>query len=372
MTTPASQRAVAPDPHVLLAIKSPLQAFNAVEFCMRLKESGQNPGLHAIVFCSPQNPILARVVESILQHCGCDRERIHVVPNLPSGKKWWRSPREFFSATRFRRAVRAALADVPPGALLLIGDYRSRECRHLAGCANASSIVLLDDGSATHQIARHRNNPRDPSLAPMFPGGDLRTLRLRLLAGIRLPSPPRVVFFSHYPLGALVRDTALPHAYEFWRGAAAQRARTTGPEVLFLGMSHVEKHLTTLSRYLDALRQILAHYSDRPIVYRPHRDERPDKLDAVRALGFEVLPPDITPVELTLIEADTLPSEVSCIASSAIDNLAVIFRGSLPIRCFIPGENYCSAAMNGHFQDIIRHHTEGGLLNVQTTRLVDA
>ena len=355
---------------LLLAIKSPLQAFNAVEFCMRLKESGQNPELHAIVFCSRQNPALARVVEKILHYAGC--RDIHVVPNLPSGKKWWCSPKEFLSARRFRRAVAAALATVHVDAGVLLGDYRSRECRHVAGCRSAADPILLDDGSATHQIARHRNNPRDPSLAPMFPGDDLRTFRLRILGGIRLPSPAQVVFFSHYPLGNLVRDTALPHTYPFWRKTASQRPRDSSQEILFLGMSHVEKRLTTLPRYLDALRKILTHYAGRAIIYRPHRDERPDKLDAVRNLGFTVLATDITPIELTLIEADTLPSEVSCIASSAIDNLAVIFQGKLPIRCFIPQADYCSAAMNGHFQDIIRHHVAGGLLNVQTTRLADA
>ncbi len=363
MTTPAPLR-------VLMAIKSPLQAFNAVEFCMQLRDSGKTPELHAVVFCSPQNPAMARLVEVILGRAGC--QRLDVVPNLPSGKKWWYSPREYKSAARFRRAVSGALSDSPSAALLLVGDYRSRECRHLAACMPASSkIVLLDDGSATHQIARFRNNPGDPSLAPMFPGKDFRTLRLRLLAGIRLPSINKATFFSHYPLGHLIHDTHQPHGYEFWRKMAAGRSRSPHSHVLFLGMSHVEKQLTTLPRYLAAMGKILAYYRGRDVLYRPHRDEIASKLEAVRALGFKVMASDATPVELVLIESETLPAEIGCIASSAIDNLAIIFQGTLTVRCFIPETDYCSPAMNGHFQDIIRHHAKGGPSNIHTTELID-
>lgn len=355
---------------IIMAIKSPLQAFNAVEFCMQLKESGQKPGLSAVVFCPPRKPALAYLIKSILGRCDCNR--IHVVPNLPSGKQWWCSPKEFLSAQRFRRAVSAALATVPAGACLLMGDYRSRECRHLAACAGPSEIILLDDGSATHQIARHRNNPSDPALAPMFPGDDVRTFRLRLLANIRLPSPRSVRFFSHYPIGALARDTLQAHRYEFWRGVIAQRSRTTRDEVLFLGMSHVEKRLTSLGRYVDTLREILACYGGRKILYRPHRDEAGPKLEAVRALGFEVLPFDLTPIELVLIDSDTLPAEVGCIASSAIDNLSILFGDTLTIRCFVPAADYCANAMSGHFQDIIRHHAAGASGRVQVTPLANA
>jgi hypothetical protein len=354
---------------VVIAIKSPLQAMNAVEFYHHHKDSINLSTLQIIVFCSREKPIIAHTIKSIIQKIGC--HNIHIIPALPSGKKWWHPLREYFSTIRFRNAASVAISKSLIAPLLILGDYRSQDCRALAGFFPKAKFVLLDDGSATHQIARYRNNTADPALAPMFPKHDFRALRLLLWAGIRIPYIDRVAFFTHYNIRVSANDTIIRNDYSFWRSVLAQKRHTCTSSVLFLGMSHVEKRLTDLDRYLSALRRIGNFYANSDIYYRPHRDETADKLSALGSLGFKVIDPDATPVELALIESDFLPSEIACIASSALDNLAVIFQGRLKLRCFVPEDNYCSPSMRGHFQDIIRHHTEGDLPNMHITRLAD-
>jgi hypothetical protein len=300
-----------------------------------------------------------------------DCKAIYIVPVLPAEKGWWYSRKECRYARRFTRGLTGALAHIGAPDEIAIGDYRSRECRHLASLFPSSRVVLLDDGSATHQIARFRRNPHDPSLAPMFPRNDFRAFRLKLWADVALPFIDRLTFFSHYTITTPAHDEVIAHRYEFWRSQVRAKPRQPADGVLFLGMSHVEKSLTTRSRYLNTLKKIRRFYLERPIIYRPHRDETAEKLDAVRELGFIIAEPDITPIEFLLIESPTLPAEVASIASSALDNLAIIFADLLTLRCFTPEPDYCNARMAGHFSDILRYHAGGAHNNLEVSALAD-
>ncbi|MDF3057818.1 MAG: hypothetical protein K0R17_2033 [Rariglobus sp.] len=352
---------------VLIAVKSPLQAFNAIEYHHYLKTQGVSLKVYAIVFCSARKPQLADLLSRLL--AGIDSVTLRVAPVVPGEKGWWYSLSERKPARRFSHTLASILSSMPAPDEIVIGDYRSRECRHLAAQFPAARIVLLDDGSATHQIARFRRNPRDPKLAPMFPHNDLRSLRLKMWAGITLPPIRHLTFFSHYAINLSPHDHLIPHHYEFWRSRLAGRQHATGDEILFLGMSHVEKKLTTRECYLESLQKIKEFYQERRVVYRPHRDESAEKLADVAGLGFIVSRPDLLPVELSLIESSALPAEVASIASSALDNLAIIFSNSLTLRCFTPGAKYCDGVMNGHFSDIIHYHIENRHNNLKVVGL---
>lgn len=352
---------------LLLVIKSPLQALNAVEYYHNL--SPPPNAVQAITFSPENRPELGLTIAGLLKLI--PHIYIHSLNGIPSERDWWYSIREFLSARKFMRRLATASRQIPVRPLIALGDYRSRECRAVAALFPKAKITLLDDGSATHQIARYRRSPYDSRLAPMFPRYNLRTFRLWLWARIQLTRIQRLTFFTCYPITTTPDDTVFRHDYPFWRSILGQLQQNTGPSVLFLGMSHVEKGLTDLTRYLSALRKIHRYYRGAHILYRPHRDENSKKLAAVRQLGFNVLQHDITPIELVLINSATLPVEIACIASSAIDNLSVIFQGRLAIRCFVPDDNYCSAVMSGHLKDILGHHVASGVPNFHATVLAD-
>jgi hypothetical protein len=350
---------------LLIAIKSPLQALNAVEYYHHLQPP---PTLvQAVIFLPKNRPELENTLKQLLSRI--PRARVHVLRGIPSEHAWWRSPKEFIKARRFIHNLKVVTAEIPEAQVLALGDYRSRECRYLTDLLPSARVVLLDDGSATHQIARYRRDPSDPRLAPMFPRNNLRTLRLRLWAGIRAPFIRHVAFFTHYRINPPTSDGIIVHQYEFWRSVLARNQPSVGDQVLFLGMSHVEKGLTDLTRYLTVLAQIRAYYGSRRLLYRPHRDETPAKLDEVARLGFIITTHDPRPVELLLIEGSTLPSEVASIASSALDNLAVILAGKIILRCFLPASGYCTSPMAGHFSDILNYHRDGHGGYLQATAL---
>lgn len=352
--------------HLLLALKSPLQAINAIEYC-RSTHAPPATSVTAVLFTPRPQPEAVHDLAIDLLKSAVPGVVVHVGHGVPRPRPWWHRLGEYQRARRFLERVEGFLATAPRPTELLVGDFRSRECRHLAGVAAGpdTQIVLLDDGSATHQIARYRHSPTAPELAPMFPVDDSRTRRLRRW-GIQLPGIEHSRFFTHYDIVCPPGDQVVRHAYPYWRSQIAHHAAPATGDVLFLGMSHVEKRLTDLDRYLAALRAVKAHYGDRPVRYRPHRDELPEKLAHVEQLGF-LLSPSPIPVELLLLQAAELPAEVSSIASSAMDNLAILFGAHIRLRCFVPPDNYCNSAFRGHFSDILRYHQSHHRGNLATT-----
>lgn len=275
---------------------------------------------------------------------------------------------EWARAQRFARQVRATLHKLPNPSVLVLGDYRSRECRHLAGLYPDTPVVLLDDGSATHQIARYRRNPKGPEIASLFPEPEeLRSHRLRLFAGITLPFIERATFFTHYQIHSRLSDSVIRHAYTYWRN----HKQALGPktdEIWFLGMSHVEKNLTSLSGYLAALSFVRRYYAERTLYYRPHRDETGGKLAYVTTLGFTIIK-DERPIELVLLADSRLPAEIATIASSAVDNCAVLFGEAISIRCFLPWPNYAAPSLRAHLSDIIAYHVRNSRANLHTVEM---
>ncbi len=355
--------------HLLLALKSPLQAINAIEYCHSAPGLPAADSVTAVLFTPTPRPTDLHDLIVELLRSSLPGVTVHLGHGVPRERPWWERFGERRRARDFVKRVAHYLADTPAPTELLVGDFRSRECRHLAGVAASpdTRLVLLDDGSATHQIAKYRRNPASSDVAPMFPTENARTRRLRRW-GVQLPAIARATFFTHYDITCPPQDSLLRHRYPFWRSRLRHAAPRTSDDILVLGMSHVEKGLTDLDRYLRTMTAIKAHYGNRPVLYRPHRDEHPDKLAHVARLGF-TLAPSALPVEIVLLQADTLPREVASIASSALDNLAILLGENVQLRCFEPPAGYCNPALAAHFTDIIRYHQKNLHDNLATTSL---
>lgn len=337
---------------LLFGIKSPLQAINAVEYT-RIARSTAETSPVFLVFCPFRRPQIREAIHRILRHE--PDARIIDLPTIPSGKALWKCVHEIVRARIFSGSLRRTLATLPPPDKLVLGDYRSRECRDLAARLPGVPVVLLDDGSATHQIAKYRTNPDSPDISPLFPENDWRGRRLGFYAGIRGDRISAATFFTHYDIRPAPGDTVVRHDYPYWRSQIRPKHAVDRDDVWFLGMSHVEKELTGLDTYLATIKRILSHYPGRTVRYRPHRDESPDKIAQVTTLGFSLLP-SANPVEIDLLEADRLPSEIASIASSALDNLAVMFGERIKLRCYLPTPDYCAPSLRAHFEDIIGYH----------------
>lgn len=333
-------------------LTSPLQIFNFIEYLHSIaRSSGQ---LEWIIIIKKGYPGgLGPICEHLIKESGC---KTYFFSGLPSRKKGlYKIFRRVYFARKFKTAIEGMLGSHKIVKGLVLGDYRSRECRHLMALCKNVDVTLIDDGSATHQIAKYLATPKSMSLSPMFPRMDLHSLILRL-GGVRLLGGVTKVLFTHY-LSSVDKSTAvIPHQYTYWRSQSELRNYEYSTDILFLGMSHVESGITSEVAYLDSLKRILNFYRGKRVLYKPHRKESPKKLYRISTLGYDVLDVEITPVEYKLIHGKELPSEVASIASSALDNLPIIFGRRLSCRCFVPGKEYCVGKMHAHFYDILSYH----------------
>lgn len=333
-------------------LTSPLQIFNFIEYLHRVaRSSGQ---LEWTVIIKKGYLIgLGPIYDRLIEEPGC---KAYFFRGLPSQQKGLNKIfRRVFFALKFKRKIDGILGNSVNIRKLVLGDYRSRECRHIMALCPNVKVTLIDDGSATHQIAKYLALPKPLSISPMFPRMDLHALVLRL-GGVRLSTGAPAVLFTHYVSSVDKSTEVIPHQYVYWRSQLKVRNYEYSKDILFLGMSHVESGITLEADYMEALRLILDFYRGRRVFYKPHRKESARKLDRISTLGYEVLAVEITPVEYKLIHGEDLPLEVASIASSALDNIPMLFGRRLSCRCFVPDKGYCVGEMRAHFCDIISYH----------------
>ena len=336
-------------------LTSPLQIFNFIEYLNSVaRVKGQSEWTVILPIKQNYPNGLGPIGERLQIESGCD---VHFFRGLPGNKKFRKLLKRVLLARKYVQRIKEVLGRYEFVQRLAIGDYRSRECRHVMSCCLDAQVALLDDGSATHQIATYLSPRPIGLLSPMFPCMDFHGLLLRS-GGVRLHGGKIKAFFTHYLSSVDSFGGVIPHQYTYWRSQVETRNYEYTNDILFLGMSHVESGIALEADYVEALRRILDFYRGRRVFYKPHRKERPDKLSRIGALGFEVLEAEKTPVEYKLIHAEGLPSEVASIASSALDNLPIIFGRQLICRCFVPCDDYCVGRMYPHFSDIMSYHKD--------------
>lgn len=334
-------------------LTSPLQIFNFIEYrnsvaCVK----GQSEWTVILPIQQNYPEGLGSIRACLVETFGCE---VHFFRGLPGNKKFCNPLKRILLARKYILMIKAILGECESVQKLAIGDYRSRECRHVMSYCRDAKITLLDDGSATHQIATYLSPRRGVLVSPMFPRMNVHGLLLSL-GGVRLSNAACEAFFTHYLSSVDSFAAIIPHRYAYWRSQVEIRNYQYNNDILFLGMSHVESGITSESDYFEALRLILSFYGTKRVLYRPHRKECKSKLIRVQRLGFEVLDLDVTPIEYLFTQADVLPEEIASIASSCLDNLPVIFKKGLSCRCFVPFEGYQRGPLVPHFNQILDYH----------------
>lgn len=337
-------------------LTSPLQIFNFLEYLHGFSTLGAETRWEVILPIEQNYPKgLGPIGDRLQKEGAC---RIHLFRGLPGDKKNFRKPiKRVLLARKYVRAIQGILGSCKAVETLVVGDYRSRECRHVMACCRGVRGVLLDDGSATHQISSYLSSDSDARLAPMFPTMDLHGILL-YAGGVRLRRGGVSALFSHYLPSVESLGSVIPHEYAYWRSRVEARDYQRSKDILFLGMSHVESGIALEGDYLKSLRRIRGFYGQKRVLYKPHRKESRMRLSSIEALGYELLEPDVTPVEYMLMQADVLPAEVSSMASSSLDNMPLIFRKNLACRCFVPFKGYCRGEMEPHFNQILEYHIQ--------------
>ncbi len=284
-------------------MESPLQALNLLEYSQR------SDGEVSVVLTADREaeaPGNHEQILAVLEYAGAGHVIRH--PCRLDATRPWTSRRE---VSRLAKELNALIP--PDPVVLVVGEFRSPFAWALARKLRIprTSRVVVDDGTAMLRI------DRSAGLIPRNRVGLRRSLR-RLVFGfafrlIGMPAtPPRsLTFFSAYDIRDRIsaKDRLLANDYRCQRDAL----RSLPPDrerVYVIGTPHLEAGVVAHGDVELAL-ALVAQAEDLTglrAVYMPHRRERDEKLERIRA-RCDVLVPDV-PFELFPLRTGVRPTQV--------------------------------------------------------------
>ncbi len=297
----------------IFIIESPLQLINALEARHQLE-----PNTYSILIVlqgvSDKN---LEQIESLI-----DKEEWQEVHVLRKTKNRWRYRKytqhlnEIISNHKYIKSV-------------FIGEYRSILMRHVANKCVPTNKYLLDDGNyslfAQQKILAGKG---DIDTRDVF-----RKIYDRML-GLQDHDLFGINFFSVYDLNINAETESRFIRNQYLRIRKLLSDKKKEDYVLFLGSNMPEMGVLSEEYYFNCLKKIKRHYSNKLIKYVPHRRESPKKIIKIKEeLQFEICSPN-KPVELFLLEEESLPNCLAAFFSSALDNCHHILGSRLKINSF--------------------------------------
>lgn len=209
--------------------------------------------------------------------------------------------------------------------------------RHIAKHLKYDSLVVLDNGIDTIRCAEERKREildRLRTTASVFGKMSARAkFRQRYFTWDRY-SPDAVTFFSAYDI-----DVASPDRLErneYMRCRSMAQDRYSDDLVWVLGEALVDDEILTERSYLRVMDDIFSSHSDGELVYIAHPRESEEMLDKIRARYSIEVVRFVRPVEIEIVQASVQPRTVVSFCSSALENLATIYGGSLRVLAYRP------------------------------------
>lgn len=254
------------------------------------------------------------------------------VPPQPWGRTGWYSYGQDVSwltrivgrRTRAARAIRTMdhlrtlksfIPDGLSGVRVFVGNVQDRRARHLIHLLEPSEIVLLDDGTATVEIARTLREGDSQGRIECF---------VEYILGLNTKYPRGGVLFTNYNVSVPKKWSVRRNKYHVLRSKMGTREACR--ESMIVGGPYVELDFMRLDTYLESLETInrFARYS---VTYVPHRGETESTIKAVKMrLSCDVWrPPDA--LEVALVERGCAPAEIFGFYSSFLPNAASLFEG---------------------------------------------
>jgi hypothetical protein len=211
---------------------------------------------------------------------------------------------------------------------LFMGDYNNKFMRHFLNVTRHKETVLLDDGTATLDVARSR----DTGESQRAPNSLYKRMKLgakRIFQGLNDKRPDKVEFFTAYNVEVNAPDILERNQFTYLRNNAGALRVTN--DVYFLGSPLSEVGLMVEKDYIDQLKMVRNKFYGREFIYVTHRREDSRKLDFIKAntdikiCSFEY------PVEYQFAMIGPRPDTVVSFITSALDTLHVIFGSTITI-----------------------------------------
>lgn len=254
---------------------------------------------------------------------------------------------------------------LPPdahGCRLVVGSLFDRRVRHLANTLEPSELVVVDDGTATLDVARTlRSRPEPPRLA---------ALGERAL-GIRSGYPIEGTLFTVYDVDLPSGWHRRANRYSVLRAQLDEAVPTD--ETLVVGGPYVDFGWIDRAGYLAHLRRIGAG-AGWQVSYVPHRAESDAEVRAIAdATGWAVWRPPQA-LEAALVAARRVPREVVGFYSSFLPNAAVLFGEACRVRAVEAVFPSCPPRLADVVRDVYGHfraHVDAPNFSVVTTDEVE-
>ncbi len=215
---------------------------------------------------------------------------------------------------------------------IFIGDATIASMRHIVNSLKPLETVVIDEGSKVYfnynrYTAEWGKNPQN-----RINKDYLKNLIAEKLFGYRMEGLREISFFSAWDLEPHQNVQVYKNSFPYLGRRLRDLPRTE--EVYFLGAPLVDHKRFDTDVYYNYLLRIKNYFSDRLVLYIPHRDETEPHLKRVkRETGFEIASFDL-PIEYKICVDGPVPHTLAGFLSSALQTCDKIFNGYVDVISF--------------------------------------
>lgn len=189
---------------------------------------------------------------------------------------------------------------------IFLGDFKSRYLHLFVRFIQKSKIIILDDGIKSLSV---QNSFTDKYYFNMF----------TMLRSIKPYDGQKIVYHSFDRLKQISNEKEYQN-----------------DTIIFLGSKIVEANIVTTYSYLHTIESLLQKYSDKKVIYIPHRAENIIKLDSLRSKYNNLIIKKINiPIEIFFALNNPLPNNVISFYSAGLVSLKILYENLniIAIKC---------------------------------------
>ncbi|MBS4069009.1 MAG: hypothetical protein KGZ62_10430 [Sulfurimonas sp.] len=233
---------------------------------------------------------------------------------------------------------------------VFLGNFLMTSQLHLANCSPFNDLILLDDGNATFEVAKLRNEFKSPLAIHRTIWGKVNYLIKQYIFKYRLNRIATVTFFTIYDLKVSEQDRIENNTFRYLRTSVSMK--THNAEIWFIGAPLVEQSIVSLSDFCSLIDKVVEYYKGRKILYILHPAENiMATKNYLEHLGVETIKFSL-PLEMVFLKKQEMPALLATFYSSAIYNLRLILGEEIECNSFRIGDNILSKQLSSKINNV--------------------
>ena len=205
-------------------------------------------------------------------------------------------------------------------------------CYLILNSVDCKTKMITDDGVSLLIMAKDR-------IEKINNGHTHTSLKSNLKKFLfKLYEPNHLTFFTTNNIEICSNDRLIVNDLSHVKFAFSQNDSVDS--YIFIGSPFVSYHMMTLESYIKLLKRSFAKYTDKKIIYYPHRAEQDNELFAIREMfdNIEVIS-SLIPFEMYLL-INSYPEKIIAFYSGVIPNILKIFGNLIKIDSIVIPDNF--------------------------------